>query len=76
MSHPECSLTYIGNGGDKEHDDSGNVNHKDASQEHQHLGSLLGRVTDTESSGEQEEGEEVNGRASAKGSFAISFIYT
>lgn len=31
MSRPGQS-TYVGNGGDKKHDDSGDVNHKDTSQ--------------------------------------------
>lgn len=62
MSCPGQS-TYVGNGGDKEHDDGGDVNHKDTSQQHQHLGSLLGGVTDTESSeGKQEQREDMKGR--------------
>lgn len=33
-----CHHPDVGNGGDKQHDGSGNVNHKETGQQHQHLG--------------------------------------
>lgn len=36
--HTICHHPDVGNGGDKQHDGRGNVNHKETGQQHQHLG--------------------------------------